>query len=219
MIEITKPIQRIINQIEGEMKSGAKSLASNQVDMVLEAFTEKAKELGRDELTKRGLQYVDEIEELRKKFKELGNQLDIKYIKQQILGKAEEFGEAYLRKKVSLPEDLPIKTRPRVILDFNLDWIYIKIEIFIMKQEDPDNTYRVNYLVAGSLEFRQRFSESLHIPDLGIESNPNLVENYVKEIKKEIDKQKEKIIAQLVNSFMEDYVPPLMLLKNYIKIF
>lgn len=212
-------LKSAVDGIQNAVQNGAKSLDADQVDMVLQSFTEDAKQLGKEIITEQGQQYVTAIEELKEKFKELQDQLDIEKIKREILGKAEEFCEAYLRDKVSLPEDLPIKTHPRVILDFDLSWIEIKIEIFVMKQEDPDNSFRERYLVAGDIHYKQMFNESLHIPDFGTQTNPNLVQNELDSIKDEIDKQKERVIAQLVASIMADYVPPLKVLSKYLKIF
>ncbi|MEK4412506.1 hypothetical protein MHB59_28635 [Bacillus sp. FSL L8-0642] len=208
-----------VDDIRRAVEDGAETLESSQVDTVLEAYGDKAEQLGREVITRHGQTYVAAIEELREKYKELKGQLDIKQIKREILGKAEEYCEAYLREKVSLPEDLPIKTRPRVILDFDPSWIKIKIEIFVMKQEDHDNSYKDKYLVSGNIHYKQFFNEPLDIPDFETETNPNLVQNEFDRIKEEIDKQKEKIIAQLVKSIMEDYVPPLKLLNDYLKIF
>ncbi|MGN4253363.1 hypothetical protein ACTFO4_06590 [Bacillus cereus group sp. MYBKT14-1] len=216
---ISGEVKSAVDGIQNAVKDGAKSLDAGQVDKVLQSFTEDAKQLGKEVITEQGQQYVAAIEELKEKFKELQDQLDIEKIKREILGKAEEFCEAYLREKVSLPEDLPIKTHPRVILDFDLSWIDIKIEIFVMKQEDPDKSFKEKYLVAGDIHYKQMFNEPLQVPDFGTQTNPNLVQNEMDRIKDEIDKQKERIIAELVASIMGDYVPPLKMLSKYLKIF
>ncbi|MED1406714.1 hypothetical protein P4U07_28900 [Bacillus mycoides] len=221
--DIRVSVRGAVDKIRERVESGAKTLEFNQVETVLQNFTEQAKQLGEDIITEQGQQYVAAIEDLQEKIRELTdqfNQLNIEKIKREILGKAEEFCEAYLQEHVSLPEDLPIKTHPRVIIDFNSNRIKIQIEIFVMKQEDPENTYRRNYLVVGSVQVNQQFNQTLQIPKFVPEINPNLVQNEVDKIMEEIERQKDEKIEKVVKSVMEDFVPVLKLLNDkYLKIF
>ncbi|MED3476508.1 hypothetical protein P4520_17485 [Bacillus thuringiensis] len=205
--------------LKKEIENGAKSVVSDQVATSLQSFIEEANKLGQEVISEQGRQYIEAIEKIKEEYNKLKEQLDINKIKRDILTKAEEFCEAYLKEKVSLPEDFPIKIYPKVHLDFNMKRISIEIALYVMKQEDDEKTYRKTYLVAATFLIRQNLNESIQTPDFDVEPNPDLVQNEVDKIIKEIKDQEEIIVKKLIASVMSDYLPPLMLLKNYLPIF
>ncbi|PED17202.1 hypothetical protein [Bacillus toyonensis] len=209
----------LVKIVKKKIENGAKTVTNDEVTTVLQSFTEQASKLGEEIISKEGQRYIDEINELRKEYEQLSNQLNISKIKRDILTKAEQFCEAYIKEKVSLPKDFPMKIFPKVHLDCDLNQISIELDLYVLRQEDDEETYEETYLISATFLLKQKFNESIQTPDFVVEPNPNLAQNELDIIKKQIEDQKEIIVTQLIESIISDYVPPLRLLKDYLPIF
>ncbi|WP_156153446.1 hypothetical protein [Domibacillus robiginosus] len=214
--EVTRGVNEAKNRIQDAINSGADSLNPQDVAKVLEHFKEHIPL----EITEKGKEYVAKLDEVKNKLQELQSALDINTIKREILHKAEEFCEAYLKEKLGFLPSISLKGIPKVKLDFNGQEITADIKVFIMPSDREESEYESQWLVSLNVNITQDVTK-LEVPEfvLNIEPNRDWAQDRLEEIRQQLENKKDELIAQLIASILQDYMPPLRALNEAIKLF
>ncbi|MEK3920650.1 hypothetical protein [Paenibacillus sp. FSL K6-2393] len=211
-----KEVEDTKNKILDAINNGAKNLDPKDVVVALNYFKDHIP----PEITEKGKAYIAKIEEIKQQIEQLQDALDINKLKRDVLGKAEEFCEEYLKEKLFFLTAIELKGVPRVHLDFNGKQISADINVFVLLKDTQESKFEQAWLARLSVNAVQDIAK-LVLPDLQIkiEPNQNFLNDKFEEIKKEIEAKKEELIAKLIMDILQDYVPPLRALNEVIKIF
>ncbi|WP_339200420.1 hypothetical protein MKY24_16730 [Paenibacillus sp. FSL P2-0322] len=211
-----KEVEEAKNRITDVINNGAKNLDPKDVVKALDFFKDNIP----PEITEKGKEYVAKIEEIKQQIAQIQDALDIDKLKRDVLRKAEEFCEEYLKEKLSFLTAIELKGVPQVHLDFDGKQISAEINVFVLLKDTEESELEQGWLARLSVHAVQEIGK-LVLPDfqMKIEPNENFLKDKFEEIKKEIEAKKEELIAQLIMDILQDYLPPLRALNEVIKIF
>jgi hypothetical protein len=202
----------VVGNLNDALKQG-KQVSSKDFAKVIE----KAKDEGEKQLTEEGKRY---LEETVKRLDVLNSTLDQEQLKRKILEKAESFCETYLEDKLQFLLDLGLRGIPKVNLGFDGKEISCQILIHIILRNVSQDLYRTEWITRLVVNITQDVSK-IEVPsfDFKPESNNDYPENKRKELEEKLEEQRDILIAQLMNSVLEDYLPGLKVINEVIRIF
>ncbi|TKI54925.1 hypothetical protein E8L90_05390 [Brevibacillus antibioticus] len=171
-----------------------------------------------DELTAEQQEYVDSIKEVIEKIKELQEMFDIEKVKAEILNKAEELCEGYLREKLAFLADLNVKGVPDVEISLSGTVIKFEMYIYIIFIDDDEGTAKDKYFALLAVQLEEDISHPT-TPSPTVEPS-YILERVSEEIRERVDeelrREKDAIIELLLKTFFSDYIGVFNKIKPYL---
>lgn len=152
--------------------------------------------------------YIEKVKEVGDQLKNLEEMLDIDKLKAQILKKAEEMCEEYLKEKLTFFESLNIKGIPDVILKLNNKDLNVNVNIYFVLLNYNGNNPPNDCFSDIKVSLVQAIT-TLTAPDIDAELRfyPERVrDEIIRQVRQQIEARKNEIIQELLKSLFSDYI-------------
>ncbi|WP_430112992.1 hypothetical protein [Paenibacillus sp. B1-33] len=176
-----------------ELKEKTEALIKNQVN---NAFSNLDQNIGA--LSEQGKQLVSKLEELR-------DLTDLNKLKAEVLNRAEQLGEEYLKEKLApIENQLSIVAIPDLELNLDKSTLLVQLNIYFMLPDDRDKSTFEFAIASINSEVSQSITQ-ITAPSVSAKFvfNPERISGL---IKNEIESQKDKLVQMFFEMFFSEYL-------------
>lgn len=176
-----------------ELRESTEALIKNQVNSALSNINQNL-----EGLNEQGKQLVAKLQELR-------DLTDLDKLKAEVLNRAEELGEEYLKEKLApIESQLSISAIPDLELNLDKATLLVQLNIYFLLPEDKDKSTSEFAIASINSEISQSISQ-LTAPSVSAKFNFNK-ERISDVIQNKIESEKDKLVQMFFEMFFSEYL-------------
>lgn len=185
-----------------ELRERTEALIKNQVNSALSNINQNL-----EGLNEQGKQLVAKLQELR-------DLTDLDKLKAEVLNRAEELGEEYLKEKLApIESQLSISAIPDLELNLDKATLLVQLNIYFLLPEDKDKSTSEFAIASINSEISQSISQ-LTAPSVSAKFNFNK-ERISDVIQNKIESEKDQLVQMFFEMFFSEYLTVFKKYKKY----